>query len=180
MSPANNLQSIIRVKYYSTTARTLVPYPYDCAHQNTTASNRTKYCLQSRFFSCVTRVHCPVPELGGTCPVDSMARVAAFMACADGKPFESALPCAHEYFDPSDVSPVLKCFDPSDVSPTSPALAAIRAVDDATVAAGVNFYPDVRVNGLRIAPPTADRLIKAVCATYNGTAPPPACSPAEA
>jgi len=169
-----------------TTAVGRVFDPYDCAAQSSTGplGNRTKYCLQSRFYSCVTRIHCPVPELGGDCDTEVQARVAAFLVCADVRTgpsgvtsFEHALPCAKEYS--LDTSKILACYNPSDLSPSGPALSTIHAVDNATRASAppVSAFPDVRVNGRQISgQPTAAKLIQATCAAYTGPHRPQACS----
>ena len=99
-----DIQSIIRVNYYSTTAPGRVFDPYDCSKTKSTgAGNATKYCLQSRYYSCAARVHCPIPELGGECPVDGMAKVSAFLMCAEESgpsglsSFSNAIPCSKKH-----------------------------------------------------------------------------------
>ena len=119
------IQSIIRVNYYSTTAPGRVFDPYDCSKTKSTgAGNATKYCLQSRYYSCAARVHCPIPELGGECPVDGMAKVSAFLMCAEESgptglsSFSNAFPCAKKHG--LDVDKIATCYDPTDVSYTGP------------------------------------------------------------
>jgi len=182
------IKSIIRVEFYSTTAPGRVFDPYDCAKQTAgSGGNNTKYCLQSRFYSCATRVHCPIPEIGSECAVDDMAKLAPFLKCAEDSSgpsglssFDNALPCAQKYG--LDVDKILECYDPTDISYTSPALATIDAVNNATDAAtdpAVAYFPDVRVAGKQLRDPTATSLTKAVCAAYSGPQPPPACAVVE-
>lgn len=181
------IKSIIRVNYYSTTAPGRVFDPYDCSKQPTTGSggNATKYCLQSRFYSCAMRVHCPIPEIGSECPVEDMAKVSALLACPEASgpsglsSFANALPCAKK--NGLDVDKIVTCFDPTDVSYTGPAVAAIDAVNNATDAAAIAYFPDVRVAGRKLQPgatPTAAGLIKAACAAFQGANPPTACATA--
>lgn len=180
------IQSIITVGFYSTSAPGRVIDPYDCSKQSSSGSsgNATKYCLQSRFYSCATRIHCPIPELGGACAVADMAKIAAFLPCAEAagsggmSSFDNVLPCAKKHG--LDVDKILACFDPADISYTGPAVATIDLIGNATNAVTdptIQFYPDVRVAGMQIiGTPTADLLIKAVCAAYKGTQRPPACT----
>lgn len=184
------IQSIIRVGFYSTTCQGgRVSDPYDCSKQDSKSDsgNHTKYCLQSRFHSCAMRVHCPIKELGGDCAVDEMAKLAAFLPCseADGpsglSTFDNALPCAKKHG--LDVEKILACHNPKDVSYTGPAVAAIDAIGNATNAVSdpaIQYYPDVRVGGELIrTTPTAALLIQYACAAYKGSQRPPACSSPE-
>ena len=143
---------------------------------------------QARFYSCAANVHCPIPEVGGTCTAEGQAKVAAFLPCAEAstKPsglssFDNALPCAKRHG--LDVAAILKCHDPTDVSYTGPAVATIDAIGNATDAATdpkVQFFPDVRVAGKQQHPSAvkAADIIKAVCAAYSGPRKPAACSSA--
>lgn len=180
------IQSIIRVGFYSTFSPGRVFDPYDCSKQSSTGSggNHTKYCLQSRFYSCATRVHCPIKELGGECAIDDMAKVAAFLPCAEAagpsgmSTFDNALPCAKKHG--LDVEKIIACYDPKDISYTGPAVAMIDLIGNATNAVTdptIQFYPDIRVAGEQIkVTPTSAMLIKAVCAAYKGPQRPTACS----
>jgi len=182
------IESIVRVEYYSTTAHGRVADPYDCSKQSSGGGgNDTKYCLQSRFYSCATRVHCPIPEVGGACAVEGQAKIAAFLPCAEAKTpgglssFANALPCAKQHG--LIVDKILQCFDPSDISYTGPAVATIDAIENATNTAVpvVSYFPDVRVAGRQIhTTPTAADLIRMACAAYMGSPLPPACSSVEA
>ena len=180
------IKSIMRVHFYSTTAPGRVFDPYDCSKTSSSGSggNDTKYCLQSRFYSCAANIHCPIDGGDSDCPVEDMANLAAFLPCAEASgpsglsSFSNALPCAKQHG--LNVAKILSCYDPTDVSYTGPAIATIDAVGNATDAARdpvVKFYPDVRVAGKQLqGTPTAEKLTKAVCAAYAGSDPPPACS----
>ena len=182
-----SIQSIVRVQFYSTSTAPRVEDPYDCSHQHSSGGgNSTKYCLQSRFYSCAANVHCPIPEIGGECTAEGQAKVAAFLPCAEASgpsglsTFENALPCAKKHG--LDVAAIQKCFDTTDISYTGPAVKTIDAIGNATDAATdpvVQFYPDVRVAGkLQTGTVEAAGLIKAVCAAYTGSQKPPACNSA--
>jgi len=183
-----SIKEMVRVQFYSTTAPGRVFDPYDCSKQSggsPASGNSTKYCLQSRFYTCAMRVHCPIPEQGGECPVDDMAKVAAFLPCAEApgpsgmSTFESALPCAKKHG--LNVEKIQACYNPADVSYTGPAVATIDLIGNATNAASVQFFPDVRVAETRLigTTPTVASLVKAVCAAYKGPNRSPACSSVE-
>jgi len=166
------------MEFDNTYAPAHVDTPYDCSKQKASSSgNNTKYCLQSRFYSCAAKVHCP---LTGTCTPEDQARFSAFLPCAENKgtdshpglsSFADAMPCAKKYG--LDVDAISKCFDPLDVSPTSEPMQVIDAIIKNTDAAvpKVQYFPDIRVDGKQLTNPTAKNLIKAVCNAFTGAKP---------
>lgn len=167
---------MIRMQYYDTYAPGRVQPPYDCAHQKPgPGGNTTKYCLQSRFYSCVTEMYCPIPGFDGTCTSTDQANVANFLACAEAKTpggmssYESCAPCAKKWGLNTDK--IEACASGGDP------LKVITAIQKATEAAkpSVSYFPDVRVAGKQLKDPTAQALIKAVCHEYNGNNKPAVC-----
>ena len=160
--------------------------PYDCSKQDPASAegNLTKYCLQSRFYSCATKVHCPIKDIGGTaanCPLDGQLKLAQFFPCAENaagghSDWADAIPCAKKFG--LDLAAINKCYDPTDISFTSGPMTVIDAIGNATNAASpkVQYFPDVRVNGAQLQDTTAKGIIAAVCAAYKGTSKPVACN----
>lgn len=171
--------------FQNTYAPGRVHSPYDCSKTDPASQegNLTKYCLQSRFYSCATKVHCPIVAIGGTsanCPVADQLKLANFFPCAENaasghSSWADAIPCAKKWG--LDVTAITKCYNPTDVSPTSDAMVVIDALSNATEAAKpqVKFFPDVRVGGKTLADPSAKGLVKAVCAEYKGANKPKVC-----
>ena len=171
------INEMARVNFYNTYAEGRVFDPYDCGNQPTSKSggNLTKYCLQSRFYSCATKIHCPITELGGECAPADQQKLASFFPCAENagggmSSFTDALPCAQKFS--LNVDAIKKCYDPSNTAYDSEPVQVIDAVSNATESAKpkVQFFPDVRVGGKQV-DPTAAALIKAICAAYTGTKP---------
>ena len=84
LNQTGGVNAITHVSFYNTDAVGRVFSPYDCSNQTSTdGGNNTKYCLQSRYYSCATLVHCPLAEVGGTvaqCAVaDKIAQAKAHM-----------------------------------------------------------------------------------------------------
>lgn len=181
LNATQSVNSIIRTQFYNTYAEGRVFAPYDCSHQSSTGTtgNLTKYCLQSRFYSCATKVHCPIKDVGGTaanCPLDGQLKLAQFFPCAENaagghSDWADAIPCAQKFG--LDVDAITKCYDPSDVSYTSEPMTVINAIGNATKAANpkVQFFPDVRINGEQLGDTSAKGIVAAVCAAYKGFKP---------
>ena len=76
-----DIQSIIRVNYYSTTAPGRVFDPYDCSKTKSTgAGNATKYCLQNRT---TCRFFFPWPKMPHQQFDANMDRVACQRRCEE-------------------------------------------------------------------------------------------------
>lgn len=168
----------MRMDFYNTYAEGRVFDPYDCSKTKATGSggNTTKYCLQSRFYSCAVSIHCPFEELGGDCPTEGQQKLANFFPCAENaagghSDFADALPCAKKFG--LDVQGIQKCYDPSDTAYDSTPVKVIDLLSNVTEKANpkVQYFPDVRVNGKQLKNPTAEGLIKMVCDAYTGTKP---------
>ena len=105
-----------QAEFYNTYTAGRVEDPYDCAKQKVdpNAGNLTKYCLQSRFYSCAMKVHCAIPEIkGGACPAADQKKLANFFPCAENaagghSSFSDALPCAKKWG--LNVAAIEKCY----------------------------------------------------------------------
>lgn len=167
--------------FYNTYAEGRVFDPYDCSKQPSSQSggNLTKYCLQSRFYSCATKVHCPINELGASAPCApaEQQKLSAFFPCAESaggggmSSFSDAMPCAKNAG--LDIDAISKCYDPSKTGYDSEPVQVIDAIANATAAAKpkVQYFPDVRVNGKQLQQATAKALVKAICQAYKGAKP---------
>lgn len=75
----------------------------------------TKYCLQARFYSCATAIHCPIAGMSGECTPADQRKLATFFPCAEKKvagglsSFANAVPCANEAG--LDTAAIIKCYD---------------------------------------------------------------------
>jgi len=155
-----------------------VDAPYDCSKQTAGSSgNNTKYCLQSRFYSCAAKRHCP---LTGTCEPADQAKFAAFLPCAENhgpdkhpglSSFSDAVPCAQKHG--LAVDDIVTCYNPADKGAKSEPMLVISDILKNTAAAkpSVQYFPDVRVAGQQLKDPTAANLIAAVCKAYSGDKP---------
>lgn len=172
------MSAITRVNFYNTYAPGKVVDPYDCAAQKPGPNgNTTKYCLQSRFYSCATKLNCPIPGLPGTCTPQAQQKIANFLPCAEGhtaghlSSFSAAAPCAKRFG--LDVGAIQAC------AAGSEPVAVIDMITKATASAkspSVSYFPDVRVAEMQLKDPTAQGLIAAVCKAYKGASKPAACS----
>jgi len=168
----SGFSAILRMEFDNTYAPGHVDPPYDCSKQTASGQgNNTKYCLQSRFYSCAANIHCP---LTGTCDPVQQAHFAAFLPCAENhgphkhpglSSYADAVPCAKQYG--LNVPAILKC------STSSEPMQVIKDITRNTNAAkpAVSYFPDVRVAGKQLKNPTAANLIKAVCKAYGGNKP---------
>jgi len=152
--------------------------PYDCSNQTSGPNgNNTKYCLQSRFYSCAAKLHCP---LAGNCAPEEQAKLAAFLPCAENhgpeahsglSSFADAVPCAKKHG--LNVDGIMSCYNPADIGAASEPMQVITDIMQRTAAAkpSVAYFPDVRVAGVQLKDPTATNLIAAVCKAYTGDKP---------
>lgn len=172
------MSDLIRMSFYDTWAPGRVKDPYDCAKQHPgAAGNTTKYCLQSRFYACAAKLHCPISGLPGSCSPADQTKLANFLPCAENADkshgpmsrYSDAVPCAEKWG--LKTSAILDCAKSKD------AVTVIDLVSKATSAAkpAVKFFPDVRVKGKALQDATAKALIKAVCEAYTGNSKPAAC-----
>lgn len=174
------INDAIKMTFYNTYAPGRVPDGYDCSKTNSTGQggNITKYCLESRYESCVMDAHCP---LSGNCTAAGQLAVSNFLSCGEGIPYttkhhtayEDLPPCAIKYG--IDDAAIQKCAESAD------AVTIIEAVDKATHAANppVKYFPDIRINGKQCqgCQNEAD-FIKTICAAIVDGPKPAACSKA--
>ena len=179
------MSDIMRVEFLNTYTAGRVASGADCSKLPTSgqAGNLTKYCLQSRYYSCAVHEHCPIQEDGGTdesCKVDDQTKLANFFPCAENaggghSSFADARPCAKKFG--LDLAAIDSCAVPSSDVPVG----IMDKIGNATDAAKptVQFFPDIRVGGQMPAKgedfTTAAGLIKGICKAYKGNSAPAAC-----
>jgi len=185
------ISEITRVEYYNAWAPGRVNDPYDCTKTKPSGGgNDTKYCLQSRFYACAVKSHCPIKEPSTvnkekqwfTCAPKDQTKLANFFPCAEGvvrgglSRFSDVLPCAKK-FD-LNIEEITKCADPEQTpfkEGPGVVIDGIQAIADHAKPAN-KYFPDVRVNGKKLEDTHAKSLIKQICKEYNGPHAPAACA----